>query len=130
MASRRKAAQIISEGKSPLDRLMADLDWWAREVKLLEEKIRNDPASPVAGGESILRLERTGIIKSFFDAKDSLHECALDAAQYVHPTFRAVAVAMPGQQQLQPNVIEAEVIGDETEREQRAYLSVIKGGRG
>jgi predicted urease superfamily metal-dependent hydrolase len=133
MASRRKAMQIISEGKSPLDRLIADMEWWAREVSKLEKTLR-ETLPALVEGKSILEITRTEPVRNFFEARERLHEAALDAAQYVHPTFRAVAVTTPGQPLLpaQQEIIDAEskVLGDETEREQQAYLSVIKGGRG
>src|ERR1700731_4361912 len=85
--TRRKAAAIIESGLSPLDVMMTNLRWWYREVELLEKGIR----AQIPDGESILRVEKTTVMESYFSARESLQEAAVDTAPYVHSRMSAAA---------------------------------------
>lgn len=93
--TRRKAAELMAQGESPLDGLVDDMRWWKREVDLLETMMRQ---SMVAQGlKSILQLERDGAVLNFFEARKELREARLAAATYVHPRLTPLKPEEVGQ---------------------------------
>jgi hypothetical protein len=94
--TRRKAATIIESDLSPLDVMMSNLQFWNKEIAKLENVIRKD----VPKGQSILQVERTPIVESYFNAREHLQEAAVKAAPYVHPRIAPVESNGDGQRDL------------------------------
>ena len=91
--NKRKTAAIIESGLSPLDVMMSNLRFWNKEVGTLEKCIRTASGKPDG---SILLMERTPLIESYFDARGSLQVAAEKAAQYVHPRISPVSDTTAG----------------------------------
>ena len=85
--TRRKAAELMANGESPLDGLVDEFRWWKRETLLLEGMMREK--MKVEGFKSILQLERIGAVLNFFEAKKELRDSYLAAAPWVHPRLAA-----------------------------------------
>jgi hypothetical protein len=81
--TRRKAAELMAKGESPLDGLMDEVRWWKREITQLEATMRAEMAKK--GVASILALDREGVVLNFFESKKEYRACCMAAATWVHP---------------------------------------------
>ena len=77
----------MANGESPLDGLVDEMRWWKREVLLLEGMMREKMKQERL--QSILQLERVGVVVNFFEAKKELRDSYLAAAPWVHPRLQA-----------------------------------------
>jgi hypothetical protein len=133
MLTRRAAAEIIQQGRPPLNVLVDTMNWWDRELQLLEDKIR---ATSLPPGHSFLEISRKNpIVEAFFVALDKRLESAEKAANFVHPRYRAIAVMTPGEGTAPAAASKTLASADDESSAERAsraqatYLQLIKGGR-
>lgn len=123
--TKRKRAEIVSSGISPLDVLMMNLRFWHNEVSLLDVEIRKK----VPQGTSLLMIEKTPVVERYFEARTVLQKVAIDGAPFVHPRISPVETPTGGPKDLS-NLTDAEL--DALERISRKIAGAYgnPGGKG
>jgi hypothetical protein len=95
--TRAKANELCEAGESPLDVMVDNMKFWARQSKALEEKLVVliiDVTPPKNEEQAQLQFEQRAqlikLLESFLSARAEAQKCAVNAAPYCHPRLQAV----------------------------------------
>lgn len=89
IALREVAEKALKLGKTPLDVMIDNMNFWREQSETIGEQLKNlivDEMDPAARNDAI----RT--VKLFLAARENAQTCAVDAAPYVHPKFQSIQI--------------------------------------